>query len=374
MEKEHKEIEERWADWLEGTGEPMEAADLQELGGIVQECNRALAGKKYPQPDADRAWRRFEETHVTSPRKRLRTFIWGGSVGAAACLLLVWLFGWNDTATVEKAAQPITVFAATSDPRGVTLSGSDGALWDLDNKQTEAVLGKQGIQVDKEAVDYRKTTGVEQQVLTVPRGRNFHAVLSDGTEVWLNAESRLSYPSRFEGKERMVELEGEAYFKVAADKVHPFIVRTSRLDTRVLGTEFNLKAYAEDKPCVTLASGSVTVRAAIGGKEEEVALRPGQELSLDAQNRMEVKEVDPYYCAQWKEGLFYFDRTSLAEILSELGRWYNIDIELECDRSVLGYHLHYVADKNEGLEESLAKLNALQKVKVTYKDNKIVVK
>ncbi len=380
MEKERKDIEKDWADWLESSATedtssqvpPMDDADLSELNRLAQDCNRVFAREKYPEPNTDKAWARFEEKHIVSRRKHLRMFLWGGIIGAAACMVLVWLFSWAGTDKEEDIFQPMTVFTAARESRGVTLSGDDGTMWELDNGQAEVALSQRGIQVDEQVVDYRKTVSVEKQTLTIPRGRNFYVLLSDGTEVWLNAESRLSYPSRFDEDERIVELEGEAYFKVASDKAHPFIVRTSRFNTRVLGTEFNVKAHQDDTPYVTLVSGSVRIKASRSG--EEVSLHPGQEFSINAEDKIELKEVDPYYCTQWKNGFFYFDRASLEEILYELGRWYNVDIELDCDRSVLDYHMHYVADKQENISESLAKLNALQKVKVTYENNKITVK
>jgi transmembrane sensor len=209
-------------------------------------------------------------------------------------MVLVWLFSWAGTDKEEDIFQPMTVFTAARESRGVTLSGDDGTMWELDNGQAEVALSQRGIQVDEQVVDYRKTVSVEKQTLTIPRGRNFYVLLSDGTEVWLNAESRLSYPSRFDEDERIVELEGEAYFKVASDKAHPFIVRTSRFNTRVLGTEFNVKAHQDDTPYVTLVSGSVRIKASRSG--EEVSLHPGQEFSINAEDKIELKEVDPYYC------------------------------------------------------------------------------
>ena len=181
-------------------------------------------------------------------------------------------------------------------------------------------------------------------------------MLADGTEVWINAESRLHYPARFTGDTRTVRLEGEAYFKVARDEQHPFVVETAHLKTRVLGTEFNLQSYAGEASSVTLVTGRVAVQT--DHSAEQISLMPGQELTLEADGTSPtLQNVDTYARTQWKEGYFYFDRASLEEILHGLGRWYNVDIELDCDPALLDYHLHYVANRHGTLAEALEKLN-----------------
>ena len=334
MEKERKDIEKDWADWLESSATedassqvpPMDDADLSELSRLAQDCNRVFAREKYPEPNTDKAWARFEEKHIVSRRKHLRMFLWGGIIGAAACMVLVWLFSWAGTDKEEDIFQPMTVFTAARESRGVTLSGDDGAMWELDNGQAEVALSQRGIQVDEQVVDYRKTVSVEKQTLTIPRGRNFYVLLSDGTEVWLNAESRLSYPSRFEEDERIVELEGEAYFKVASDKAHPFIVRTSRFNTRVLGTEFNVKRYADEKEIkTTLVDGSVGF-CKKDDRENYIKIKPGYQVSYENGGDAVVRKVKIDNEIAWKGKQFRFERCPLDEIMNDVMRWYDVDI------------------------------------------------
>lgn len=375
MDKEDKPIND-WLDWLhdsDGQPEgdvPQDDEARRELRRQMEDCNLVFARRSNPVPDVDQAWNAFREKHVPQrPRRRLRAWaMWGGWVGMAACAaLLVWL----QVLRPESAPEPVMMFTAMQESRGVTLSAGDGAVWELDDHQAGQALQQQGIRADARVADYRRVEQVETQTLTVPRGKDYHLALSDGTEVWINAESRLSYPSRFTGNERTVKLEGEAYFKVARDAGRPFTVQTGALSTRVLGTEFNLCAYADAAASVTLVSGRVAVKA--GGSPEEYSLSPGQELTVEPDGKATLENVDTYARTQWKEGFFYFDHASLKEILCGLGRWYNVDIELDCDPALLDYHLHYVADRRGTLSEALEKLNGLKRVSLKLEGNRIVL-
>ena len=378
MEKERKDIEKDWADWLESSATedassqvpPMDDADLSELSRLAQDCNRVFAREKYPEPNTDKAWARFEEKHIVSRRKHLRMFLWGGIIGAAACMVLVWLFSWAGTDKEEDIFQPMTVFTAARESRGVTLSGDDGAMWELDNGQAEVALSQRGIQVDEQVVDYRKTVSVEKQTLTIPRGRNFYVLLSDGTEVWLNAESRLEYPAQFIGKERVVSLRGEAYFKVAKDAEHPFIIQTDDMKTRVLGTEFNVRNYSVTDSHVTLIEGSVEVCNNKGG--DYIKITPGEDAHLQPDGAFALTEVDVDAYIYWKEGFFYFDNVSLLDIMQSLGRWYNVTILFE-NRAAMNYRMHFLTDRKAGLEHAVMLLNRMKKVKITLENGTLTV-
>lgn len=354
------------------TEEDTEDESLQEFHRLVEDCNKVFARANAPQPDVNRAWAQFKSRQTVARPVYSKTLLWGGWIGAAACIVCIVLFQLFFAGEQIGQTTPSIMFTAVHESQRVTIADADGAVWELDNEQVGQSLKKQGITVGTNKADYRQVTHVKQQILTVPRGKDCYLVLSDGTEVWMNAESKLFYPSRFTGDERVVRLEGEAYFKVAKNKEHPFVVTTQDFKTRVLGTEFNVKSYANNRQHVTLVSGEIAVRLA--QTTEEVKMLPGQDLSLSVDGRMTVQQVDTYHFTQWKEGYFYFDRAPLQEILYELGRWYNVDIEMNGSREALKYHLHYVADKHAPLAEALEKLNALQIIKATYEGNKIVLR
>ena len=182
--------------------------------------------------------------------------------------------------------------------------------------------------------------------------------LSDGTKVWLNSDSRLKYPTKFkEGESRMVELVyGEAYFDVspaANNQGANFKVFNHNQEVKVLGTEFNIKAYVDDKDVLTtLVEGKINLKV----EDEEQILLPGQQAKYDAfKNRIVTKSIDVYNETSWKDGIFSFDNKPLHEIMKVLSRWYDVDIkfineEIE-DEEFVG-----VLSKNQEIEEILSQI------------------
>ena len=158
-------------------------------------------------------------------------------------------------------------------------------------------------------------------MLEVPRGGEYFMTLEDGTKVWLNAETELRYPVRFQKDRREVEVVGEAYFEVAKDANRPFIVHASGMNTRVLGTSFNVKAYTGEERQTTLVKGRVEVSYGT----QRVKISPGEQVTLKGEE-LEVQEVDTQVSTGWKNGLFVFDDQSLENVLQELGRWYDVHI------------------------------------------------
>jgi ferric-dicitrate binding protein FerR (iron transport regulator) len=165
--------------------------------------------------------------------------------------------------------------------------------------------------------------------LVIPYGNQSKVILSDHSVVWLNAGSRLIYPTRFKGKTREVTLFGEAFFEVSKNEKLPFIVKTSDLEIKVLGTQFNVSAYSEDKVIQTvLAEGSVSIRRNNARfYDEELVLRPNQMASFSKiSNDTKVYEVDVGYYTLWTKGLLSFDEVDYNRILKKVERFYNVRI------------------------------------------------
>jgi transmembrane sensor len=160
--------------------------------------------------------------------------------------------------------------------------------------------------------------------ITVPKGGQWQVILPDGSKIWLNSATSFSYPSTFEKqKERIVQLSGEAYFEIAKDKSHPFIIQTEKQAVEVLGTHFNINSY-RDEPSVktTLAEGSVKV-SANGGNTK--FLIPGQQAIL-TKGDLVVSEANIEEALAWKNGYFRFNDESIQSIMRKISRWYNIDV------------------------------------------------
>lgn len=178
-----------------------------------------------------------------------------------------------------------------------------------------------------------KTTTLSKiSKLVIPYGSSSKIILSDSSEVWLNAGSTLIFPSNFTAKTREVVLFGEAYFSVKSDKEKPFIVQTSALEIMALGTEFNISAYAEDNVIQTvLKKGSVSIRRIDDFKEEnKIILIPNQLASFDKNTKQStITTVDTDFYTLWTDGLLSFENRDLNRIIKSLERYYNINIQFE---------------------------------------------
>lgn len=216
--------------------------------------------------------------------------------------------------------------------------GTNRAILKLPNGQTiDLDNDSDGIVADNTSISYadgrkieianRSTPQNAMVTLEVPLRGQYHVTLSDGTKVWVNAGSKLHYPLYFEGDQRAVELEGEAYFEVSTDEI-PFIVKSKNQTLEVLGTKFNILADDERKEIITtLIDGKV----ALGGEnidEASIVLTPGQQ-SIFNGKRFSKRKVDVEQFIAWKNGQFYFDGVSPEEAFSQLAKWYDIDIIYE---------------------------------------------
>jgi len=161
--------------------------------------------------------------------------------------------------------------------------------------------------------------------ITTPMGGQFRVTLPDGSNVWLNAASSLTYPSVFEGPERHVELHGEAYFEIFKNKNMPFTVAADNTNIKVLGTHFNVMAY-DNEPSVntTLLEGSV----ALTSKYMHVTIVPGQQAAVyRGDNNIGLKDVDVENEVAWKNGYFSFEKENIQTVMNKISRWYNVEIE-----------------------------------------------
>jgi transmembrane sensor len=169
-----------------------------------------------------------------------------------------------------------------------------------------------------------KQSDVLFNTLTTPRGGQFRLALPDGSEVWLNAASSIKYPTAFTGKDRKVEITGEAYFEIAHDASKPFKVRVNGMEVNVLGTHFNINAYHDEAFVnTTLLQGKVSLT-----KAGAVALlRPGQQARVDNTRSISVlNNVDVDQVVAWKNGYFSFEKADLQTVMRQIARWYDVDI------------------------------------------------
>lgn len=251
---------------------------------------------------------------------------------AAAGLLLTGSSTWLLTRPRYEVVAPLADKAPGSHKAVLTLA--DGSTVALDSSGQQ-VIGQQQTTIRQSGGQLQYSVQspgavASYNTLTTPRGGQFQVILPDGTVVWLNTASALRYPTAFSGTDRTVELQGEAYFEVAANATQPFRVKTAAQEVHVLGTSFNINAYTDEANTVTtLVSGRVKVNTP--GKDAGVMLEPGQQAvaTHSGSQQLSVTRTFAPDVIAWKNGLFLFDNADLATVMRCLERWYDIDVKYE---------------------------------------------
>ena len=216
-----------------------------------------------------------------------------------------------------------------------TLTLANGAVVEL-NSAKIGVVDNKGNAVVKKVKEgqllYEANQAATQQqqlaynIISTPRGGQYQVVLPDGSKVWLDAASSLKFPTAFTGTDRIVELNGQAYFEVAKNAAKPFKVKVNNLEVKVLGTHFNIMAYNNEATIkTTLLEGSVRLTS---GNATDV-LKPGQQGTLNQNGQIRVADVNTDGAVAWKNGYFDFNRDNIHSIMNQVSRWYDVDVTYE---------------------------------------------
>lgn len=278
--------------------------------------------------DVEVAFKRFRK----SKREKERRLLVYRVAGVAAVLLVVLgvaVYSWIRKETgPENMAQLVEVLSPGSSRATLILAGGrEVHLNDsvhLEIKEQMAMIKVKGDEVYySEDAEYADSSDLQPSInkVVTSRGGEYKLILSDGTKVWLNADSRFEFPSKFVGQERRVYVEGEVYFEVAKDVSHPFVVTTKQAKVRVLGTSFNVRAYPDEIYRTTLLEGCVEVLY----KKGVVKLQPHEQWILDG-DVGRVAPVNVRMAASWKNGSFAFDDEPLLNVFQELERWYDVHV------------------------------------------------
>lgn len=338
---------------------------------------RVFTRMRVPVPDVDEAWKQFSVDTDMEPSatklKNRRTLFIGFAAGVAASVAL--FFGAYRMFIAPQIPHAVQVFNAQQNKDGVLLSSNSGRSLNLSStNNATATLLAQGVKANKDSLVYtptKPTLREEKLTVSTPLGKDYYVVLPDGTKVWLNADTELIFPTHFSGARREVRLQGEAYFEVAKDKAHPFVVYNNLFSTTVLGTKFNMRTYSQSAASVVLVEGKVTVESKKSKTIQTIV--PGQKVQLTSSGQFEIQHVDTYAYVQWKDGYFYFNNVPLVDIMQELGRWYNVDIVIE-NPKMMHIRLHFVADRRRGIFEALQNLNTIGDVHASMSGNKVIIR
>lgn len=304
-----------------------------------------------PLPDIDEEWGSVSRRM----RMRRRAVLYAiAGVAAAACVVLAFL---------------LAPRFAPSPRHYVAVGGRDSVV--LPQSVAPAPAKVVAEKTAPAPVEQKRVEPVHDIVAETACGQDRHIVLPDGSRVWLNASSRLIYPSRFEGKERRVYLSGEGYFEVSHDASHPFVVDNNFFTTTVLGTVFNVEAYSRNEANLVLVSGKVAVE--LRGDSAACIVEPGQQAVFDDSGTWFVSAVNTYPYTQRKDGYFYFDQQPLRVIMADIGRWYGKTVVFE-NPDLGEMKLHFVAERKDSLGAVLESINRMDTAAVAVEKGEIVVR
>ena len=320
---------------------------------------------------------RLENT-IQERKSRRMTLRW--SVAASVILLIGLFVGrmvneWRDLDEMRMLAETERIVPGVK--AELILSTGERVVLNQQRVSIEGV-NETGIQNDSvTGLNYTtaKVQGEElvYNTMRIPVGGFYQLALSDGSKVWLNSMTELRFPVAFTGEERKVYLTGEAYFEVAPDSKHPFIVVTEEgMEVKVYGTEFNMSTYQHGVVQTVLVSGKVGIRVNATGKEVMLAPRQMAEYS-EKTGMVRVEDTDPYRYIAWKDGEFVFERETIEEIMERLGRWYDVKVFYE-NESLKQKRFTGVISRYENIEQVLRLIEGPATLRFEVKGNVVTVK
>ena len=313
----------------------------------------------------------------TSPQKVVKLFRWKNWVAAASLALAV---GVGTTYILNKElpadSQGLAIVHETKDITpaisGAILTLADGSQIVLDSlgngqvaKQSNTTISNNDGQLIYKA---QKGASSVYNTMSTPKGQKYNLQLADGTKVWLNASSAIKFPTAFSGSTREVSITGEAYFEVSPDNKRPFIVDVRGMQVEVLGTHFNINAYNDEEVIrTTLLEGSVVITQSMKSKK----LIPGQQAVVSKLGLISLEQnVNLAQVMSWKNGLFYFEDSSLQEVMREISRWY--DVEVVYQEGIPERNFEGEIQRNLKLSEVLRILE-LNKVKFSLEGRTVLI-
>ena len=373
-------------------------AEQKELDGWVSESDKNLAVynnatdrkqqlsklETYNSFDKEAAWNSIEK-ELFAP-KVISLFSRNFMKYAAAITILLMVTASAALFFQNQNSQPKLAMLDESIKPGVqkaTLVLSNGMSHTLDHGKSESVFDERDVQIsdNNSSLSYvavnnspdNSFKAATYNELITPKGGGYQLQLADGSTVWLNADSKLTFPVAFTDSTRQLFLEGEAYFEVAHNGA-PFIVSSGDMDVRVMGTSFNVSAYADDEAKkTTLVEGKVRVDLREGKQLLQEFLMPNTQAVIgEDEAEIAVLDVDASQYNSWVDGKLEFNNETLDHVLKKLARWYDFDYEFS-NQSAKDFHFTGRLDNQEKISTILKMLEMTTNVKFKAQDNKIVV-
>lgn len=297
---------------------------------------------------------------------------------AAAAVVFI-VFSITAYLSLQKKKEHVFVSDVAPGKNKAILTLADGKKISLSDAMNGDVAKEAGFSITKTAdgqlvynmAGSENVNDASLNTISTPNGGEWQIQLPDGSTVWLNAASSIQYSLNIgTAKQRLVKLDGEAYFEVAKNVAHPFIVETDKQSVEVLGTHFNINSYKDERVTkTTLLEGSV--RVSHNTTNESEVLKPGEQ-SLVSVSGMDVKEVNVDEAIAWKNGYFMFDNERQESILRKVARWYNVEIEY-ADADAKNVMYYGTVSRFEKISKVLTKLEQTGEVRFDIKGNKVIV-
>ncbi len=340
-------------------------------------------GDVAPVIDKEKVFSRILNQLAPAEESKSKRLMWWGKMAAAVIFILA-TAGTVYLITNKKNERPPIATTPTKNDvppghSGAVLTLSTGRKIVPDSAGNGQLVNDANVNIIKKdnGITYQgKTNEVVYNTISTPKGRQWQLQLIDGTKVWLNAASSIRYPLNFTGKERMVEITGEAYFEVVHNAKKPFRVQVNTAlgnggVIEDIGTTFNVNAY-NDEPVVktTLIEGEVKISTA---QQKNLILEPGQQavISDNSTNTQIRKNIDVEAVTAWKDGLFIFSEDGVEAIMRQISRWYNVDVFYQ--GGVPQKQIHGNAPRNTNLS-SIIKVLSLCGVHTSVEEKNIIVK
>lgn len=396
MESRHTSMEERliylFQRHISRTLSAEEAAELQDwaqssagnqqlLADMANPAYREAAIRNQQSFDAAEALQRVKPQLKAAASKR--TYFYRYAVAAASLVLISFAgyYFYKGQPSIHPTPRMANAGNITPGSNKAVLTLADGSKIALSDAANGKLAEQAGIRITKTAdgqLVYEivkpgaGSNAPAYNMVETPKGGQHQIVLQDGSKIWLNAASSLTFPSTFEGAaSRMVALHGEAYFEITKDTRHPFIVKTTLQEVKVLGTHFNINSYPEESTTrTTLLEGAVSVTATNIAGNAPLLLKPGQQAVVNGAN-IHVVPVDTEEETAWKNGRFSFNGEDFSSVMRMIARWYDVDITYEYDPGVL--HIGGEVSRNRSLADVLKMLEVTGDVKFKINGRMITV-
>lgn len=332
---------------------------------------------KLKQIDQKKAWESVSDATIYCHLKPVKRAIYLRWYAIAAVLIpliivtgLLFLRQNSGPASIEE--QYAELLSSSRQSRA-SLILSTGEVLHLDESSTGKSFEKEGVRIlqdENDRITYGEASTVSIHTLVTPRAGEYQLVLSDGTKVWINADSSLEFPTAFRGNERRVRLSGEAYFEVDADPDRPFVISTSAMDVVVTGTTLNICHYPGEEATTTLVEGSLYI---FDQEQQQLYLRPGQQaIVTETSPQAIVKNVNTESYTSWVTGMLVFQGMTLKDLAKRMERWYDVEVQFN---DTLSQNIRFsgAMNKNKPVSFLISLIEESSDITFSFTDNKLLV-